>query len=221
MLKAVIFDMDGVLVDSEVYWAQARYDFAEARGLRWSDAYQREAMGQSSIGWAKVMQNRLGIDEPTNAIIAEMKQRVNALYQQRIPLRPGAKEAVEMAAANYRVGLASGSPTSIIQSVITLTGLDRLFETVVFGDTVPNGKPAPDIYLEALSRLDIAPEHAVGIEDTAHGVHALRSAGMWAIAAPSPDFPLPDNILALAHAHVTSMEQITLNLLTSITEASS
>ena len=212
-IETVIFDMDGVLVDSEVYWARARYEFAEERGLKWSDAYQREAMGQSSVGWARVMQKHLGIDEPEDDIIAEMKARVNALYQQQIPLRPGAHEAVEMAAANFRVGLASGSPTSIIESVITLTGLDKLFETVVFGDTVPNGKPAPDIYNEALRRLGVDAATAVGIEDTAHGIHALRAAGMLAIAAPSPDFPLPDDVVALAQAHITSMEQITLDLI--------
>jgi HAD superfamily hydrolase (TIGR01509 family) len=205
-IETVIFDMDGVLVDSEVYWAEARYEFAAARGLTWTDTFQRESMGQSTIGWALVMQERLSLDEHTDDIIAEMKRRVLEKYEVKTPLRPGAVEAVEFAAANYRVGLASGSPTNIIESVITLTGLDKLFETVVFGDTIPKGKPAPDIYLEALNRLDAKADTAVGIEDSAHGIHALKAAGMFAVAAPSPDFPLPDDIVALADAHITTME---------------
>lgn len=212
-IQAVIFDMDGVLVDSEVYWTEARREFAAERGLVWTDAFQREAMGRSTVGWAQVMQDRLALDTSIDAIIAEMKARVIAKYEVKTPLRPGAMEAVQLAAENYRVGLASGSPTNIIESVIQLTGLDKLFETVVFGDTIPNGKPAPDIYIEALKRLDVAAEVSVGIEDSAHGVHALKAAGMFAIAAPSPDFPLPDAIIALADAHITSMEQISLDLI--------
>ncbi|MEO0562039.1 MAG: HAD family phosphatase [Chloroflexota bacterium] len=212
-IETIIFDMDGVLVDSEVYWAQARYEFAEERGLQWNDTFQREAMGQSTIGWARVMQSRLNLDEHTDDIIVEMKSRVLAKYEVKTPLRPGAYEAVEFATANYRCGLASGSPTNIIETVIRTTGMDKLFETVVFGDTVPNGKPAPDIYLEALNRLDAAPATSIGIEDSAHGIHALKAAGMIAIAAPSPDFPLPQAVLILADAHITSMENFTPDLL--------
>ena len=217
-IQAVIFDMDGVLVDSEVYWAQAREEFADERDLVWAAEYQREAMGQSTIGWAEVMKDRLDLDESTDDIIKEMKARVIAKYEERTPLRPGAMEAVQLAADNYRVALASGSPTNIIQSVISLTGLDTLFETVVFGDTIPSGKPAPDIYNEALKRLGVEAAHSVGIEDSAHGIHSLKAAGMYAIAAPSPDFPLPDEVLAQADAHITSMEQVSLDLINSLTE---
>ncbi len=209
-IETVIFDMDGVLVDSEPYWAQARRDFANAHGLTWTDADQRQAMGQSSTGWATLMRDRLQLTDPIEHIIQQMQTRVRAMYEQRIPLRPGAKAAVELAAAHYRVGLASGSPTSIIQRVIRQTELEPLFETVVYGDTVERGKPAPDIYLEALRRLNMRPATAVGIEDTAHGIHALKAAGMFAIAAPSPAFPLSDDILALADVHIASMQHITL-----------
>ena len=206
-IQAIIFDMDGVLVDSEVYWEQSRFEFAKDRGKSWTDEFQREAMGQSTIGWATVMKNRLDLSETTDSIIAEMKARVIAHYEQQMPARPGALEAVELAAKHYQVGLASGSPTDIIQRVMQLTGLDQVFETIVYGDTVPRGKPAPDIYLEAMKRLGVNPDVTLGIEDSANGIHALKAAGMYSIAAPSPDYPLPSDIVALADAHIREMTE--------------
>ena len=217
-LEVIIFDMDGVLVDSEIYWEQSRVEYAQDRDKVWTDAFQREAMGQSTIGWANVMQNRLHLSETTDQIIAEMKQRVIDHYEQRMPTRPGALEAVQLAARHYRVGLASGSPTEIIQQVMRLTGLDKVFEVIVYGDTVPQGKPAPDIYLEALDRLQATSQVALGIEDSANGIRSLKAAGMYSIAAPSPGFPLSTDVLALADAHITEMTEFTLDLLHSISE---
>ena len=164
-LEVVIFDMDGVLVDSEVYWSLSRVEFAKDRSKVWTDEHQRMAMGRSTVGWAKVMQEQLDLDQSLDDIIAEMKQRVLAHYEERLPTRPGALEAVKLASEHYRVALASGSPTEIIQRVMQLTALDQIFETMVFGDTIPNGKPAPDIYLEAMKRLCVSSDVCVGIED--------------------------------------------------------
>jgi HAD superfamily hydrolase (TIGR01509 family) len=215
-IEAVIFDMDGVLVDSEVYWAQSRVEFAEDRGKVWTDDDQRLAMGRSTVGWATVMQDRLGLSMPVEDIITEMKQRVIAHYEQRMPSRPGALEAVQLAADHYRCGLASGSPTEIIKEVLRITGLDQIFEVMIYGDTVPNGKPAPDIYIEALKQLGVRADVSVGIEDSANGIRALKAAGMYAIAAPSPAFPLPDDILAMSDAKLDSLEAFTLELVQSI-----
>ncbi len=212
-IKAVIFDMDGVLVDSEIYWQISRVEFAKDRNKNWTPEFQREAMGQSTVGWAKVMKRRLDLEESVEDIIVEMKNRVIAHYEEKMPVRDGALEAVDMVAKHFRVGLASGSPTDIIKHVMRLTGLDKVFETIVYGDTVPNGKPAPDIYFEALSRLDIEPAYAVGIEDSSNGVRSLHNAGMFVIAAPSEEHPLSDEVQLLADVHITSMHEITLSLL--------
>ncbi|QPC84239.1 HAD family phosphatase [Phototrophicus methaneseepsis] len=211
-IQAVIFDMDGVLVDSEVYWSQSRVEFAQSRGKQWTDEDQRLAMGRSTVEWAMVMQQRLGLTMPVDAIISEMKERVIAHYASRMPTRPGALEAVHEMAAHYRCGLASGSPTEIIKAVLEITGLDQVFEVVVYGDDVPLGKPAPDIYLEALQQMGADAAVSVGIEDSANGIRALKAAGMAAIAAPSPAFPLPDDILALCDARIDSLEDLTLAL---------
>ncbi|MDX1995317.1 MAG: HAD family phosphatase [bacterium] len=212
-IKAVIFDMDGVLVDSEVYWYQSRQEFARDLGKTWTDDDQRHAMGRNTIEWAAVMQERLGLDWSLEQIMDDTIRRVLAHYDQRMPTRPGALEAVQLAASRYRVALASGSPTRVIQHVMALTGLDQVFETMVYGDDQPNGKPAPDIYLETLRRLGIAAEDAVGIEDSGNGIRSLKAAGMKIIAAPSPAFPLSAEVLALADVKIDSLEDLTLDLL--------
>ena len=211
-IEAVIYDMDGVLVDSEVYWDKSRIEFANDRGLVWTDEFQRLAMGRSTVGWARVMQEKLALDEPIDAIIAEMKARVIAHYEARMPARPGALESVAHMKRHFRVGLASGSPTDIIKAVLRITGLDQIFEVMIYGDEVPRGKPAPDIYHEALKQLGVAPAASLGIEDSANGLRSLRAAGMFAVAAPSPDYPLPDDVLALADAHITTLEDFNIEL---------
>ena len=215
-IEAVIFDMDGVLVDSEVYWDRSRVDFARDRGKVWTDEFQRLAMGRSTVGWARVMQEKLELDESVDEIIAEMKARVIAHYEERMPARPGALESVSHMQQHFRVGLASGSPTEIIKAVLSITGLDQIFEVMIYGDEVKRGKPAPDIYLEALKTLDVAPEVSLGIEDSANGLRSLKAAGMLAVAAPSPDYPLPDDILALADAHISTLEDFTVDLVRGI-----
>ncbi len=219
-IEAIVFDMDGVLVDSEVYWDKSRVDFARDRGKDWTDDFQRLAMGRSTVGWAQVMQDKLALDESIDDIIAEMKARVIAHYEERMPTRPGALASVARMNEHFRVGLASGSPTDIIKAVLSITGLDQIFEVMIYGDEVARGKPAPDIYLEALAQLGVAPANSLGIEDSANGLRSLKAAGMAAVAAPSPEYPLPDDILALADAHITSMEDFTVELVRSIDEKS-
>ena len=218
-IEAIIFDMDGVLVDSEVYWDKSRVEYARDRGKVWTDEFQRLAMGRSTVGWARVMQEKLTLDESIEEIIAEMKARVIAHYELRMPTRPGALESVEHMKQHFRVGLASGSPTEIIKAVLRITELDQLFEVMIYGDEVPRGKPAPDIYLEALKALGVSPAVSLGIEDSANGLRSLKAAGMFAVAAPSPDYPLPDDVLALADAHITTLEDFTVELVRKIERA--
>lgn len=219
-IQAVIFDMDGVLVDSEVYWDKSRIEFAKDRGEVWTDEFQRLAMGRSTVGWATVMQEKLELDDTIDDIIAEMKQRVIAHYEERMPTRPGAIESVKHMKQHFRVGLASGSPTEIIKAVLRITGLDQIFEVMIYGDTIPNGKPAPDIYIEAMAQLGVTPDVTVGIEDSANGIRSLKNAGMYAVAAPSPDFPLSDDILGVVDAHITTLEDFNIDLIRQIDRAS-
>jgi HAD superfamily hydrolase (TIGR01509 family) len=215
-IEAVIFDMDGVLVDSEVYWAQGRIEYARDLGKVWGHDDYRLVMGRATLEWAEVMRERMELDMTPREIADAMIERMRAKYSERLPVRPGAVEAVKLAATRYRVGLASGSPTALIQHVTQLTGLDQVFEVMVFGDDVPNGKPSPDIYLAALQVLGVDPSRAVGVEDSGNGLRSVKAAGMYAIAAPSPDFPLTDEVLTLADAKIDSLEDFTLELVESL-----
>jgi beta-phosphoglucomutase-like phosphatase (HAD superfamily) len=215
-IQAVIFDMDGVLVDSEVYWQQSREEFAREIGKVWRPEDQRRVMGVSTLEWAEIMRERLEVDRPLEDIIADIKARMFAHYKRRMPILPGALEAVHKAAARYKVGLASGSETSVIKLVMEETGLGKIFNVVIYGDTVPRGKPSPDIYLEAARQLGIPPEQAVGVEDSANGIRALKAAGMRVIAVPGQAFPLSDEVLQLADVTLTSLEAFSIDLVQSL-----
>ncbi|MCU0515197.1 MAG: HAD family phosphatase [Anaerolineae bacterium] len=211
-IEAIIFDMDGVLVDSEVYWLTAREAFARDLGRVWTDEHQRRAMGRSTVEWAQVMQDILQPPLTVPQIMADVIARVMRQYEAHMPARPGALAAVHLAAQHYRVALASGSPTAVIDHVLRLTGLDAVFGTVVYGDDMRHGKPAPDIYLETMRRLNVTPAVSLGIEDSGNGLRSLKAAGMYAIAAPSPAFPLGEDLLRLADAHIASLEEFNVAL---------
>jgi mannitol-1-/sugar-/sorbitol-6-/2-deoxyglucose-6-phosphatase len=215
-IEAVIFDMDGVLVDSEVYWIQARQTFAKTHGKSWTMDDHRVAMGRNTLEWAKVVQERLELHLDLDVIIAEIKQHLITHYEQRLPLLPGAIEAVKTAASAYPVALASGSPKDIIDYVMNLTGLDQVFQHVVYADDMTHGKPAPDVYLHTAKLLNVPPDVCVGIEDSPNGIRSLRAAGMSIIAVPSPGFPLADDVSALADVKLDSLEEFSLDLVRSL-----
>ncbi len=215
-IEAVIFDMDGVLVDSEVYWYESRIEFAGKRGKAWSMDDQHAAMGRSTVEWAQVMKDRLRLDLSLEAIIEEVRGGVIARIEARLPLLPGALDAVHKAAEVYPVALASGSPTLVIDTVMSLTGLNKVFHTIVYGDDMKNGKPAPDIYLETARRLGTAPGACVGIEDSVNGLKSLKAAKMFALAVPSPGFTLPPTALTLADRVLGSLEEFSIALVAAL-----
>lgn len=220
-IQAVIFDMDGVLVDSEEYWWQSRVEFANKIGKHWSFDDQRAAMGRNTVEWAQVMQERLQTDVPLFEIIDQVRGGVIARLEARLPVLPGALASVHIAASAYRIALASGSPKLVIDKVMSLTGLDRVFEHIVYADDMPHGKPAPDVYLETARLLGLEPSDCIGIEDSANGLRALKAAGMYVIAVPSPGFPLMDDMLALADRVLPSLEAFSIELVRDIEAASS
>lgn len=216
LYDAVIFDMDGVLVDSEAYWFDSRREFAARLGKAWTLDDQHALMGRNTVEWAAGMRERLGLSGvDLDSIIEPVRGGVIERLEARLPLLPGAVEAVETAASRYRVGLASGSPTLVIDTVLRLSGLRDDFAVRVYGDDIAHGKPAPDIYLEAARQLNARPGRCIGIEDSINGLKALHAAGMAAIAVPSPGFDLPPEVLALADRVLPSLEFFSLALLRS------
>jgi beta-phosphoglucomutase-like phosphatase (HAD superfamily) len=161
-IRSVIFDMDGVLVDSEPVWNKSRIELAAEHGRPWDQEMHRACMGRSTVQWAEVMRERIPLQMSVPEVVDDMRRRMIAAYERHLPVLPGAVEAVRRMASAFPVALASGSMTALIHHVLGATGLKTLIPVVVLGDTIPRGKPAPDIYLEAARRLGVAPSECAG-----------------------------------------------------------
>ena len=215
-VEAVVFDMDGVLIESEELWREVREEFAAGIGLAWSAEDQASTMGCNTAAWSRVMvermqlRERLGMDE--EAVAREIIGRMRARYETSLPRREGAIDAVHRAASRYKVALASGSPKALGDFVLGATGLDKVFVATMYGDDVEHGKPAPDIYLRVLADIGVRPANAVGVEDSGNGIRSLAAAGMGIIAAPGPQFPLAPEVLALAGVQIDAMTQFSVEL---------
>jgi HAD superfamily hydrolase (TIGR01509 family) len=209
VIEAVVFDLDGVLLDSEHVWDEVREELAREGGGRWHDRAQADMMGMSSVEWARYMHDVIGLSDPPEQISAEVVRRMRARYAEDLPLIPGAVETVRRLAASFRLGLASSSNRPLIDAVLASTGLDELFEVTVSSEEVARGKPAPDVYLEAVRRLGISPSLAAAVEDSANGIRAAHAAGMRVVAIPNRRYPPPAEALALADAVVESLEELT------------
>lgn len=209
MIEAVVFDLDGVLLDSEQVWDEVREQLVKERGGRWHENAQREMMGMSSVEWSRYMHDRLGVPEPPEEISAEVVRRLETVYRERLPLIDGAAEAVERLAACWPLGLASSSNRELIDLVLELSGLARCFRVTVSSEEVAHGKPAPDVYLEAARRLEVAPENCAAVEDSRNGIRAAKAGGMRVIAIPNPHFPPGSEALELADVTLGSLSELT------------
>jgi HAD superfamily hydrolase (TIGR01509 family) len=209
VIEAVIFDLDGILLDSEQVWDEARERLAKERGGRWHENAQRDMMGMSSPEWSSYMHDVIGLPEPPEEINKEVVERLATLYGQHLPVIPGAREAVERLAARRPLGLASSSNRELIDLALELLGVKSLFRATVSSEEVARGKPAPDVYLEAARRLGVAPTHAAAIEDSENGIRAAKAAGMRVVAIPNPHFRPAEEALAQADVVLDSLAELT------------
>jgi HAD superfamily hydrolase (TIGR01509 family) len=205
----VIFDLDGVLVDSEHVWDEVREELARERGGRWHDRAQADMMGMSSVEWSRYMHDVIGLAEPADEIDAEVVRRMQARYAEELPLVEGGVEAVRRLAADLRLGLASSSNRPIIDAVLAAAGIAALFEATVSSEEVERGKPAPDVYLETAQRLGVAPRACAAVEDSANGIRSASAAGMRVIAIPNRRYPPPADALGLADETLASLAELT------------
>lgn len=209
MIEAVVFDLDGVLLDSEQVWDEVREELVKERGGRWHEQAQTEMMGMSSVEWSRYMHDELGLPEPPEEISAAVVQRLDEVYRKQLPLIDGAREAVERLAARWPLGLASSSNREVIDLVLDLSGLARYFRVTVSSEEVPRGKPAPDVYLEAARGLGVPPERCAAVEDSHNGIRSAKAAGMRVIAIPNQHYPPGEEALALADVTLGSLAELT------------
>jgi HAD superfamily hydrolase (TIGR01509 family) len=209
VISAVVFDLDGVLIQTEEIWDEVREAYVRERGGRYDDEAQRAMMGMSSLEWSAFIHDELGVPDRPQEISAEVVRRMAARYHERLPLLPGAVEAVERLAGRWPLALASSSNRPLIDAVLELAGLARFFRATVSSEEVPRGKPAPDVYLEATRRLGVPPERCVAIEDSHSGIRSARAAGMTVIAIPNASFPPDEESLAAADVVVHGLDDLT------------
>jgi HAD superfamily hydrolase (TIGR01509 family) len=208
MIDAVVFDLDGVLIDSEQLWDEVREELARERGGRWHEHAQADMMGMSSPEWSRYMHETIGLSEPADRIASEVVRRMEERYRSALPLLPGAREAVERIAARRPLGLASSSNRPLIDLALDLSGLAPFFRVTVSSEEVQRGKPAPDVYLEACRRLDVAPARAAAIEDSRNGILSAVAAGMRVVAIPNRHFPPDEETLAQAVVVLESLDDL-------------
>jgi HAD superfamily hydrolase (TIGR01509 family) len=209
MIEAVIFDLDGILIDSEHVWDAVRQQLAEERGGRWNEHASRDMMGMSSIEWSHYMRDVIGLEEEPEEISAEVVGRLEERYRTEIPLIPGAEQAVERLAARWPLALASSSNRELIDLVLTESGLGGFFRASVSSEEVARGKPAPDVFIEAARRLDADPTRCAAIEDSENGILAAKAAGMRTIAIPNPQYPPHEDALTSADLVLATIEELT------------
>ena len=209
MIEGVIFDLDGVILDSEELWDEVREDLARERGGRWHERAQADMMGMSSLEWSVYMHEQIGVPEPPEEISREVVGRMLERYRRELPVIPGAVEAVERLAARWPLALASSSNRELIEAALEASGLARHFRVTVSSEEVARGKPAPDVYLEAARRLEVAPEHCAAIEDSHNGIRSAKAAGMRVIAIPNRRFPPGEDALAEADVVLDSIAELT------------
>ena len=208
MIDAIVFDLDGVIVDSEELWDEVREDLARERGGNWSEQAQADMMGMSSTEWSRYMHDVIGLPEEPEEISREVVERMLERYAERLPLIDGAVAAVKKLAANWRLAVASSSNRRLIDRVLEVSGLASFFKVTVSSEEVARGKPAPDVYLEAARRLGVEPTRCVAIEDSASGIRSAHAAGMHVVAIPNRAFPPPADVLAHAEIVLDSIEAL-------------
>jgi HAD superfamily hydrolase (TIGR01509 family) len=206
---AVIFDLDGVLLDSEQVWNEAKEELVRERGGQWRDDAPRRMMGMSSHEWSAYLRDELGVDLDQQTISDEVVRRLERIYRTKLPLLDGAIEAVERLAGHWPLGLASSSNREIIDLSLELSGLASRFAVTISSEEVERGKPAPDVYLEAARRLEAEPSRCAAIEDSENGIRAARAAGMRVLALPNPHYPPDPQALAEADDVLGSLQELT------------
>ena len=208
MIAAIIFDLDGVLIDSEAVWDSVREQVTRETGGRWHERAQQEMMGMSSLEWSRYMHENLGVPMAPGEISALVIERIAERYRQDLPLLPDAVETVRTLAERRPLGLASSSNRPVIDLVLELTALAPCFRISVSSEEVGRGKPAPDVYLEAARRLRVEATRCTAVEDSTNGIRAAKAAGMLVAVVPRPDFPPAADALECADLVLDSLAEL-------------
>jgi len=218
VIRAVVFDLDGVLLDSERLWDQARREVAIGHGGHWRADATAAMLGMSSVEWSQYMRDTLGVDLAPDRIVELVVAGLLEQYRRRLPLIPGAVAAVQRIGRRWPLALASSAGRPVIDAVLAIAGLQHEFQATVSSEEVPRGKPAPDVYLEAARRLGQPPRACAAVEDSANGIRSAVAAGLRVVAVPNQDYPPPASVLAEAQVVIRSLAELTGELVEQLDE---
>ena len=208
-IQAVVFDLDGVLIQSEEVWDEVREAFVRERDGRYDAEIQRAMMGMSSTEWSRFLHETAGVPDEPQVINDEVVRRMLAAYANDLPLIDGAVAAVRRLAKDFTLAVASSSNRPLIDGVLAQADLTDCFVATVSSEEVTRGKPAPDVYLEAARRLGVATERCAAIEDSHGGIRSAKAAGMRVLAIPNPSYPPDEESLAQADVVLRSLAELT------------
>jgi HAD superfamily hydrolase (TIGR01509 family) len=216
LIEAVVFDLDGVLIDSEPVWAQVREEVVVAHGGHWSPDAQPLMMGMSTAEWSAYMVADLGVRLPPAEVARVVIEAMAARYREHLPLLPGALEAVGVMGSRFALGLASSAPRSLIGTVLDTSGLRSSFAAVRSTEEEARGKPAPDVYLTVAGLLGALPVSCAAVEDSSNGLLSAAAAGCAVIAVPRPAYPPEPDALAVARLVLGGLPELTVAAVTAL-----
>ena len=208
VVAAVIFDLDGVIADTEHVWDEVRAELVADWGGTYSPSAQQAMMGMSSVEWSRFMHDELRLAQSAEEINAEVVRRMLERYRTDLPLVDGAVDVVRELSASLPLAVASSSNRPLIDAVLESARITACFSATVSSEEVARGKPSPDVYLEAARRLGIHPNQCAAVEDSTNGIRAAVSAGMFVVAYPNRHYPPGAESLSVANAVVDSLAEI-------------
>ncbi len=203
-LEAVLFDMDGVIIDSEPLWSEAERQLLARRKLRYSPQLKTVLMGRDSREAVGILVKHYNLKESIDSILEERNQLIARLFRMHLKPMPHALELVRsVRESGVKTGLVSSSPKQLMGLVLDKLSIADLFHRILSGDQATRGKPAPDIYLTAARELGVMHENCVVIEDAPNGVAAAKAAGMRCLAistsASEPELSEADRVVSGFH----------------------
>lgn len=214
-----MFDLDGVLIDSEPVWEQVRREVVASHGGHWDADTQDRLMGMSSGEWSRYLSADLGVRLSPAAVAGTVVAAMAARYREHLPLMPGAVDAVTRMAGRWPLGLASSAPRSLIETVLDTASLRGSFAAVLSTEEVPRGKPAPDVYLSVAALLRVPPTACAAVEDSSNGLRSAAAAGCAVIAVPQPKYPPAPDALAAARLVLPGLSGLTVDAVAALDAA--
>jgi HAD superfamily hydrolase (TIGR01509 family) len=207
--QAIIFDMDGLLVDSETVWEHAEIELIEARGRRFDKSMREQVMGMRMDEFFPKLRELFDLEDSVETLYAELVGNMLTLIPERATAMPGAAELLEYVVENQiPCAIASGSPAEIIECVVTSRGWAEVFPMRISADTVARGKPAPDVFLETARQLGVAPEGCLVLEDSPNGARAAHAAGMTCYAVADPRHIRPEAFAGITDSVFNSLHDV-------------